>query len=444
MRAVDIIRTKRDGLELSPQAIATFVDAATHGRWPDYQLTAMLMAIWLRGMSPSETAELTRAMVESGAKLDWSDLPGPKVDKHSTGGVGDKTSLILAPIVAACGAYVPMMSGRGLGHTGGTLDKLESIPGFRVSLSFREMWQVMHQVGFAMIGQTATVAPADKKLYALRDASATVESIPLITASILSKKIAEGIDALVLDVKVGRGAFMKTEADARALAKSLVEVGEANHLRTEALLTSMDVPLGRAVGNALEVIECVEILRGHPVADDTRDLSLRLAERMLLLSGVVETEAEAATKVRHALDSGRALERFRKMVELQGGDPRAIDQLDRLPRVATRHLVRAPQPGYIIELDAEKIGQGAMRLGAGRDRAEDQVDPAVGVQILVQIGEQVRPGDPVLEVHYRDMDKLDSALELLESAVRLGPEPEAPPPRIRGSIRGRSPRSEPR
>src|SRR5579883_597228 len=285
MRAVDIIRKKRDGQALDRAEIDTFVDAATRGAWPEYQVSALLMAIVLRGMSAEETAWLTGAMVHSGVKLDLSDLPGVKVDKHSTGGVGDKTSLILAPLAAACGVVVPMMSGRGLGNTGGTLDKLEAIPGFRVGLSEAEFKAALRDVGVGMIGQTADVAPADKTLYALRDVTATVESIPLITASILSKKLAEGISGLVLDVKAGRGAFMKTRADARALADSLVRVGTANGLRCDALITAMDAPLGRAVGNAVEVIEAVETLKGNGPADLT-ELSVLLAARMVRLAGL--------------------------------------------------------------------------------------------------------------------------------------------------------------
>src|SRR5689334_1344726 len=324
MRAVDIIMKKRDGSALSRSEIGFFISGVTEGTLPDYQVSALLMAILICGMSAEETAWLTEAMVDSGIRVDLGDIDGIKVDKHSTGGVGDKTSLVLAPLAAACGVPVPMMSGRGLGHTGGTLDKLEAIPGFRVNLSLEEMKRALARVGVAMIGQTAQIAPADKKLYALRDVTATVESIPLISASILSKKIAEGIDALVLDVKTGSGAFMKTEADSRLLAESLVSIGNASGVRTEAVITRMEAPLGRAVGNALEVIECLDVLKGEGPPDLT-ELSIELAARMLLLGRVASSRADAVGQVRTAIASGAALDRFRRMVEQQGGDPRIVD-----------------------------------------------------------------------------------------------------------------------
>src|SRR5437762_3662767 len=313
MRAVDVIMKKRDGGTLAREEIRFFVDGVTAGTLPDYQASALLMAILLRGMSAEETAWLTDAMVHSGIRVDLRDIPGIKVDKHSTGGVGDKTSLVLAPLAAACGVPVPMMSGRGLGHTGGTLDKLEAIPGFRVNLSLDEMKAALARVGCAMIGQTAQIAPADKTLYALRDVTGTVESIPLIRASIMSKKIAEGIDALVLDVKTGSGAFMKTEADSRALAESLVSIGNASGVKTEAVITAMDAPLGRAVGNALEVIECLEVLKGRGPKDLT-EVSFELAERMLILGRVAADRTAASRLVRQAIESGSGLERFRQIV----------------------------------------------------------------------------------------------------------------------------------
>ncbi|HYT91099.1 MAG TPA: thymidine phosphorylase, partial [Gemmataceae bacterium] len=385
MRAVDIIRNKRDGHALDAGEIEAFVAGVTSGAWPDYQASALLMAIVLRGMTPEETAALTRSMVHSGVKLDLSDLPGVKVDKHSTGGVGDKTSLILAPLAAACGAIVPMMSGRGLGHTGGTLDKLEAIPGFRVGLSLDEFRAALRDVGCALIGQTKEVAPADKKLYALRDVTGTVESIPLITASIMSKKIAEGIGALAMDVKCGRGAFMKTRADSRRLAESLVATGNANGVRTTALVTAMDAPLGRNVGNALEVIECLETLKGRGPAD-LETLSVALAARMLLLAGITATFAEAETRIRAALTSGQGLEKFREIIARQGGEPRVVDDYKRLPGAAKRVLVRADRSGYVTELDAELVGRATMVLGAGRDRVEDAIDPGVGAIVLAHVG----------------------------------------------------------
>ncbi len=425
MRAVDVIRKKRDGQALDRAEVEAFVAGATSGAWPDYQLAALLMAIVLRGMTDEETSWLTAAMVHSGVRLDLSDIPGPKVDKHSTGGVGDKTSLVLAPLAAACGAVVPMMSGRGLGHSGGTLDKLEAIPGFRVGLGLDEFRAALRKVGCALIGQTREIAPADKVLYALRDVTGTVESIPLITGSILSKKIAEGIDALVLDVKCGRGAFMKERADARRLARTLVAIGRAQGLRTEALLTAMDVPLGRAVGNALEVVECLETLKGRGPAD-LEMLSVRLAARMLLLGGLVRDHDEAEAKVRDALTSGRGLEKFRQIIEQQGGDPHVVDDHGRLPAAPHCTTVPAERTGVVTDLHAELIGRGAMRLGAGRDRADHAVDPAVGVRIVAHHGDPVRAGDPVLEVHYRDAARLAAALPLFRAAFQVG---DAAPPR---------------
>ena len=421
MRAVDIIRKKRDGGELSNDEIRAFVHAATHGDWPEYQLTALLMAIWLRGMSPSETAYLTKSMCDSGKRYRWSDIPGPKVDKHSTGGVGDKTSLILAPLAAACGAIVPMMSGRGLGHTGGTLDKLEAIPGFRVGLNESELRQALLRIGVGMIGQTANVAPADKKLYALRDVTATVESIALITASILSKKLAEGIDGLVMDVKVGSGGFMKSLPDAKALAQSIVSVGTANGLKTEAIITAMEHPLGRAVGNALEVIECIETLKGRG-PKDLETLSVILAARMIRLAGLAG-DADAEKQIRDALKSGAGLEKFRQMVVEQGGDPRIIDDYSRLPSAPHRHVLKADHNGFVAQLDAEWIGHGCMVLGAGRAHADDSVDHAVGLTIITAMGERVNKDQPVLEIHYRDEGKLNRALPLLTRAIRIDSSP---------------------
>jgi pyrimidine-nucleoside phosphorylase len=424
VRAVDIIRRKRDGQALSAAEIAAFVTGSTSGAWPDYQVSALLMAIVLRGMTAEETACLTAAMVHSGVKLDLSDLPGVKVDKHSTGGVGDKTSLILVPLAAACGVVVPKMSGRGLGHSGGTLDKLESIPGFRVGLSLEEYRTGLREVGCALIGHTREIAPADRKLYALRDVTATVESIPLITGSIMSKKIAEGISALVMDVKCGRGAFMKTRADARRLAESLVATGSANGVQTAALVTAMDVPLGRAVGNALEVIECLETLKGRGPAD-LEALSVALAARMLLLGGMASTVAEGEAKVRDALASGRGLEKLRALIARQGGDPCVVDDYRLLPAAPERVLVRAARAGYVTHLDAERIGRATMLLGAGRDRVEDTIDPGVGTIVLARRGQQVNAGEPLIEVHYRAAARLPGALALIEEACVLG---DAAPP----------------
>ncbi len=434
MRTVDTIMKKRDGHALEREEIVAFVAGVTSGELPDYQASALLMAILLKGMTTQETAWLTDAMVHSGIRVNLSDLPGVKVDKHSTGGVGDKTSLILAPIAAACGVPVPMMSGRGLGHTGGTLDKLESIPGFRTGLSLEEMRAALQRCGCAMLGQTSQIAPADKKLYALRDVTGTVESIPLISASIMSKKIAEGIDALVLDVKTGSGAFMKTEADSRRLAESLVSIGNASGVQTEAVITDMDMPLGVAVGNALEVIECIDILKGGG-SPDLVDCSIELTLRMLILGKVAADRAEAEAKVRAAIASGAALERFRQIVEGQGGDPRVVDDYARLPTAPSRFIVKAERAGYVTRLDAELVGRASVLLGAGRDRVADAVDPAVGIIITAKPGAQVSAGDAIFEIHYREQAKLDAALVLVRRAVMLGDEPPVLRAIIVGEVR---------
>ncbi len=424
MRAVDIIRKKRDGQALELGEIDAFVAGVAQEKWPDYQSAALLMAIVLRGMNDDETARLTTAMVRSGTQLDLSDIPGPKVDKHSTGGVGDKTSLILAPLAAACGVIVPMMSGRGLGHSGGTLDKLESIPGFRVDLSLAEFRDALRKVGCAMIGQTSEIAPADKKLYALRDVTATVESIPLITASIMSKKIAEGISGLIMDVKCGRGAFMKTREDARSLARSIVATGNRAGVRTEALITAMDAPLGRAVGNALEVAECISVLKGEGPADLT-DLSVTLAAGMLVLGGVASSIQDAQTAIRNALASGRGLDKLREIIETQGGDARVVDDVSRLPTAPMQTSVLAQRAGYVADIHAELVGRATMLLGAGRNRVEDKIDPAVGVVILARRGDAVKKGDALAQVEYRHEKHVQAALDLLRAAWRID---EAPPP----------------
>ena len=425
MRAVDIIQKKRDGGALSPDEIRFFVAGVTDFSLPDYQVAALLMAILLRGMTREETSLLTDAMVKSGSRLDLSDIPGVKVDKHSTGGVGDKTSIVIAPLVAACGGIVPMMSGRGLGHTGGTLDKLESIPGFRTNLSISEMRASLAAIGCAMIGQTAQIAPADKKLYALRDVTGTIESVPLISASIMSKKIAEGIDALVLDVKSGKGAFMKTPAEARTLAESLVAIGTSAGVNTQAVITAMNWPIGAAVGNANEIIECVELLKGNG-RPDLIENSLELSERMLVEAGVAKNRGDAKEKCRRALDSGAALERLRAIIERQGGDPRVIDDYSRMPKAPEEHVMRAKADGFVTELDAGLIGRAVVALGGGRDKVEDEIDPAVGIMVAATVGDSVRAGDAVLRVQYRSHELLEDALPLLMDAMRVG---ESPPPR---------------
>ena len=418
-RAVDIIRAKRDGETLSEAALAAFVEGYTRGDIPDYQAAAFVMAVYFQGMVPEELAAWTRLMLHSGEVLDLGEIPGRKVDKHSTGGVGDKISLPLAPIVAACGVRVPMVSGRGLGHTGGTLDKLESIPGFRVDLPVARYRELVAELGTCLIGQTAEIAPADRKLYALRDVTATVESVPLISSSILSKKLAEGIDALVLDVKVGRGAFMRRLEDARVLAETMVGLGRAMGKEVVALLTDMDAPLGRAVGNALEVRESIALLRGEaPV--DLNEITLALAAEMLVLGHVAPDLEAGRAQALEAIESGRALALFRALVEAQGGDPAAIDDPDRLPTARKVVPVLAPRAGVVQAIDALEVGLAAMRLGAGRATKEAEVDPAVGVWIHAQRGERVEAGAPLCELHVNDEAALPEALAALEAAFTLG------------------------
>ena len=420
-----VIARKRDGFALTAGEIGAFIGGATDGSWADYQLSAMLMAIYLRGLTPGETAALTQAIIRSGSVADLSALHRPKVDKHSTGGVGDKVSLHLAPMVAACGPAVPMISGRGLGHTGGTLDKLESIPGFRVGLSLAEFRAQMMKIGVALIGQTAELAPADRKLYSLRDVTSTIECIPLIGASIMGKKIAEGIDCLVLDVKFGRGAFMHDRVRARELAVVLVGLGRDLGKPTRAVLTAMEEPLGRTVGNALEVAESIECLRGEGPAD-VMEVTLALGEQMLLLAGAAESAADAREKLVAAVASGAALGKFREIVAAQGGDTRVIDDPARLPQTRLQAPVKSPSGGYVGSVDALDVALAALGLGAGRTRAEDRVDPAVGVSHLVKTGEKVPPGGTLCVIHANDEAALADAKAMLEKAIRVGMEPGVP------------------
>ncbi len=428
-----IIARKRDGHALSREEIAAFVRGATDGSWADYQLSALLMAIFLRGMSAEETAHYTDAMMRSGVVADLSAVPGIKVDKHSTGGVGDKISIPLAPMVVACGVPVPMISGRGLGHSGGTLDKLESIPGFRTDLPLEAYRAQVARIGCALIGQTRDLAPADKKLYALRDVTATVECIPLICGSILSKKLAEGIDALVLDVKFGRGAFMKTLPEARQLAEALVSVGRAGGKQVRAVLTAMEEPLGRAVGNALEVAESVACLRGEGPAD-VMEVTLVLGAHMLVLGGVARDEREAREKLERVVRDGSALRKLREIVAAQGGDPAVIDDPDRLPQARQKLVVRADTGGVVQAGDAMEVALAALRLGAGRVRAEDRIDPAVGVGALVKVGETVRAGDVLAVVHANEAAAGAEAGAQVRAAIRLGADPATPVPLVAGVI----------
>ncbi len=420
-----VIARKRDGHALSRDEIAAFVRGATDGSWADYQLSALLMALFLRGMSDEETAWYTEAMMNSGVVADLSNVRLPKADKHSTGGVGDKVSLHLAPMVAACGVAVPMISGRGLGHTGGTLDKLEAIPGFRVDLSMSAYRAQLERIGLCLIGQTAELAPSDKKLYALRDVTGTVESIPLICGSILAKKLAEGIDVLVLDVKFGRGAFMKQKGDARRLAEALVKVATVMGKPTRAVMTAMDQPLGRTVGNALEVRESIECLRGHGPAD-TMEVTYALGEQMLVLAKAARSTGEARARLEAAVASGAALEKFRAMVSAQGGDAAVIDRPQRLPAARLEECLVAAKAGHVQDVDAMGVALAALRLGAGRAKAEDKVDPAVGISQLVKIGETVERGGPLCVVHANDERAAAEAKAMLAQAIVVGDERRLP------------------
>jgi pyrimidine-nucleoside phosphorylase len=433
LRAVDIIRSKRDGHALSQDAIEAFIDGITDGSWADYQTSALLMAIVLRGMTAEETSWLTEAMVRSGRRVDLSSIPGIKVGKHSTGGVGDKVSIVLAPLAAACGVVVPKMSGRGLGHTGGTLDKLQAIPGFRVDLALDEFLAILRDVGCCLISQTQDIVPADKRLYALRDVTATIESTPLISASVMSKKLAEGSNAVVLDVKCGSGAFMKQREEALALARSLVSIGESHGVRTEAFITNMDTPLGMAVGNALEIEECIQTLKGSGPSD-LEALILRLGARMVQLAGRAKGEAEAEACVRDALGSGAALRKFADMLVRQGGDAGVIDHPDRLPQARWRHSVGAAAAGYISRLDAEAVGRAAVMLGAGRDMVDAPIDLAAGVKVLKKPGDAVNDGDAVVVLHYNDEQRLDQAIALAQSGIEIAARPPSSAPLVLGWV----------
>jgi pyrimidine-nucleoside phosphorylase/thymidine phosphorylase len=417
-RVIDIIRKKRDGGVLSSAEIEYLVAGCTNGSIPDYQMAAWLMAVVLRGMTREETAALTHAMLHSGEVLELGFLPAKKVDKHSTGGVGDKTSLVLAPLVAAGGLYVPMISGRGLGHTGGTLDKLEAIPGFRVGLTVSEFHHVLKACGCCMIGQTEKIAPADRKLYALRDVTGTVESPYLICASIMSKKLAEGTDALVLDVKTGSGAFMKKEEDAVFLAELMVETGERMSKQMVALITDMNQPLGRMVGNALEVQECIEILHGGG-PPDLRELCLELGAWMFYLGGISKTIAQAKQLCEQIIASGKAFDRFRQMVELQGGDVSTVDDPARLPHTAHRVVVPSPRAGYVTAIACDQIGTACVILGGGRERKEDSVDPAVGIGIHKKIGDKVSIGEPLCTIHCHSEAQAVRVKTLLEQSYQI-------------------------
>ena len=432
----DIIIKKRDGGALTKDEIEFFARGVSNGQFADYQATALLMAIFWRGMTPQETAWLTDAMMRSGDVIDLHDIPGAKVDKHSTGGVGDKVSLILAPLAAACGLKVPMMSGRGLGHTGGTLDKLEAIPGFKVQLTVPEFRAILRQVGCAMIGQTPQVVPADKKLYSLRDVTGTVECIPLICASIMSKKLAEGIDSLVLDVKFGKGAFMKRKEDARALAQAMVDVGRAAGKPVWAQLSGMNQPLGRAAGHTTEVIESIECLHGRGPAD-LMEITFALTGHMLVLGGVAPDATAARRQMDAAIASGAALEKFRQMCTAQGGDARVIENYGLLPTAKKLLAIKAPAgaQGFVAGVDALQCGHAIMALGGGRAAVTDNVDHAVGIADLIKIGEPVAPGTLLCTLHINDDAKGARAEELVRAAITFSPAKPTPEPLVQELIK---------
>jgi pyrimidine-nucleoside phosphorylase len=433
LRPQDVIRKKRDGLTLSREEIDFFIAGITSGRIADYQVSALLMAIYLNGMDHAEQQALTEAMLNSGNILDFTDIPKPKADKHSTGGVGDKTSIIIAPLVAACDVCVPMISGRGLGHTGGTLDKLESIPGYRVNLSATEFKQVLDQAGYAMAGQTAELAPADKKMYALRDATATVEAIPLIVASIISKKGAAGLDAMIIDVKVGNGAFMREEGRARDLAHALVSTGNSCGIKTRALLTDMNQPLGGAVGNSLEIQECVNILRGeaNEAARPVLELSLELSAHMLVLANVDQTIEAARARLEKVLQSGKALECLRSNIAAQGGDPRVCDAPGSfLPLVRENVKVESPRSGFITRVDTTEIGHAIAAIGGGRVRIEDTVDPTVGFTSELKLGDRVNAGEAIGMVYCADTSDAEAAARRIQAAYHIADEAAGEAPKL--------------
>ncbi len=429
MLVQEIIKKKRDGSPLSAAEIRFTIAGCVQGTIPDYQLSALLMAILLKGMDGEETATLVDAMTHSGAVIDLRDVPGAKIDKHSTGGVGDKVSLVLAPLVASLGVKVPMISGRGLGHTGGTLDKLESIPGFTIHQSLDAFKQIVRDVGCAIIGPTAELAPADQRLYELRDVTGTVESPPLIAASILSKKFAAGIDGLVMDIKVGSGAFRKSIAEATVLAELILEIGKAAGKPMVALLSDMNQPLGHAVGNALEVEEVVAALKGQGPAD-LMEVTLELGYHMLKLANLASDRRRSLEMLQDAISSGKALTKFAEMIRAQGGDSLVLEDLQRLSQAAHHAVVAAPQQGYIASMDTEGLGMAALMLGAGRQRKEESIDPSVGLKIEKKLGDAVQPGEPLVELYYNDKAVSSEIVTLVERCFVIALEPVQPPPLI--------------
>ena len=430
MRAVDLIRKKRDSAEHSREEIDFLISGYTRGEIPDYQMASWLMAAWIRGLNGAEIASLTEAMLHSGEVITFPELPGKKVDKHSTGGVGDKTSLILAPIVAAGGLAVPMISGRGLGHTGGTLDKLEAIPGFNTALTLAEFRKILGECGMGLIGQTAEIAPADKKIYALRDVTSTVENIGLICASIMSKKLAEGIDALVLDVKTGSGAFMQKEEDAVQLAALMVETARRMGKKAVALITDMDQPLGRFAGHSHEVIESIEVLRGRG-AKDLRELSIELSAWMFYLGDRTKSVDEGRVLAERLIASSEALEKFKQGITLQGGDARVVDEYERLPLARNRKEVTSHANGYLTATNCMEFGVALAMLGGGREKKEDAIDPAVGLEFHTRIGDRIASGETLVTIHYNSDAKLSEATERIEKSFVFGEHPPAPKKLVR-------------
>jgi pyrimidine-nucleoside phosphorylase len=429
---IDLIERKRDGGTLQADELQWIIAQYTADRIPDYQMSSLLMAIFIRGFTGDELAAWTEAMLHSGDVLDLSHIPADKVDKHSTGGVGDKISIPLAPMVAACGVFVPMMSGRGLGHTGGTLDKLESIPGFRTRLDKEEFVEIVERLGLVLGGQSETMAPADRRIYALRDSTGTVPSIPLIASSIMSKKLSEGINGLVLDLKTGSGAFMRNEADARVLAETMVGIGRSHGTKVVATLTGMDQPLGVEVGNANEIAESLDVLAGGGPADVV-DLTYSLAADMLLLAGVDTDRDAAIARLAKAIDTGAAMERFQEVIVAQDGNPAVAEDRSLLPVAPRRYELLAPDDGVVTKCDARDIGVAGVRLGAGRERKEDQVDPGVAISVLAKIGDNVVKGQPLAAVAYGDEGRLQAAIPLLERAWQLGDIAD-PPPLVIGRV----------
>src|SRR5216683_2680509 len=424
MRTVDLIHKKRDGGELTVEEISYLVESYTSGAIPDYQISAFLMAVYFAGMTDREVSALTDSIVRSGETVDLSSIPGVKVDKHSTGGVGDKTSMIVAPLAAAAGVIVPKVTGRALGHTGGTLDKLESIPGMRTQLSLDEVRVQLREVGMCFIGQSSEVAPAEGKLYSLRDVTATVESIPLIASSIMSKKLTLGSDALVLDVKVGAGAFMKRQTDARKLAQMMVGIGRRMDKRVQALITDMNQPLGYAVGNALEVMEVSQTLQNQGPPDLTR-LCIELAARMIFLAKITPTLEDARQMAENKLVDGSGYRKFKQVIQAQGGNAQALDKFELLPNATGMREITSPRSGYVSAIDAEDIGQASTLMGAGRERKDDRIDPAVGVILEVKMGEKVDAGSVLCRLYYTSEEHVEEAAELVEGAFRIsGQKPE--------------------